>query len=135
MNRRILSLVGVVAVAVAAGSAAPVWAEEEVDLFERAPWSLSLGPGYVNFEGDYPVEDSYFGILRLGYDFNPHWAVEGIAAYFPSLDPQDFADPRRIEVTDDIWGFKIGAEALYHLRNTRNLRVDPYLAAGVALYQ
>jgi outer membrane protein OmpA-like peptidoglycan-associated protein len=133
MNIRITSLALAAIMLLGLAVALPAQAAEETDLFERAPWSLSLGVGRINFEGDEEVKDSTFLTLKLGYDLSTHWAVEGVVAYMPELDNRTFDDPNRYALDDDIWGARIGVDLLYHLRNTKNLRFDPYLAAGVAL--
>ncbi|NCC53787.1 MAG: hypothetical protein EOM20_21635, partial [Spartobacteria bacterium] len=61
-----------VCMAVCAGSAA----RAEGDLFERAPWSLSLGGGAILYEGDEEVENGGFLQLKLGYDLSPRWTLE-----------------------------------------------------------
>lgn len=109
------------------------WAEEETDLFERAPWSLSLGFGRMDFEGDEEVKDGNLLALKLGYDLNTHWAVEGVVIYLPNLDNNEFDNPDRYSLDENIWGLRLGVDLLYHLRNTKNLRFDPYVAAGTAV--
>jgi outer membrane protein OmpA-like peptidoglycan-associated protein len=89
----------------------------EADLFERAPWSFSVGIGRLFLEGDEEVKDSNFLALKLGYDLNARWALEGV----------------RFALDDEIWALRLGVDALFHLRNTKNLRFDPYLAAGPGL--
>jgi len=129
--RRIVAAVLLGALVFAAGSRAG--AAEEADLFERAPWSLSLGLGHIDFEGDEEVTDSNLVALKLGYDFTPRWALEGTLHYYPDLDNNTFQDPDRYALDDSIWGLRLGADVLFHLRNTKNLRFDPYLAAGVGM--
>jgi outer membrane protein OmpA-like peptidoglycan-associated protein len=101
-------------------------------LFDRAPWTLSAGPGLMKFEGDEEVEDGVFLDLRLGYDINPWWAVEMNARLMPTLDNRTFDDDR-FALEDDIWAIGLGPEILFHLRNTEDLHFDPFLAAGANL--
>jgi len=111
----------------------PAAGDLEPPPFERAPWSFSVGGGVQEFEGDEEVLDSAFAIFKLGYDFNVHWAVEGVFVWFPELEANTFQDPDRFALDEDIWGLRLGVDTLYHLRNTKNLRFDPYLSLGVGL--
>ncbi|MEM7395758.1 MAG: OmpA family protein, partial [Verrucomicrobiota bacterium] len=101
--------------------------------FDEAPWTVSLGLGHINFEGDEEVEDGNFVYLRLGHDFNPRWAVEGTLIYAPKLEAQDFGDSERFSLEDDISAVRLGIDALFHLRNTEDLHFDPFIAGGAAL--
>ena len=105
-------------------------AQDGESLFDRAPWTISGGPGFIKFEGDEEVEDGFFLDLRLGYDFNPHWAVEVDARIMPSLDNRSFDDDR-FALDDNIWAFGLSGDVLFHLRNTEDLHFDSYLFAGV----
>lgn len=101
-------------------------------LFDRAPWTISAGPGLIKFEGDEEVKDGAFLDLRLGYDINPWWAVEMNARLMPSLENREFDDDR-FAIDDDVWALGLGPEVLFHLRNTEDLHFDPFLAAGASL--
>lgn len=104
----------------------------EDDLFARAPWSGGVGLGYALFEGDEEVENGPFVALRLGYDLNPHWTVEGDLNFAPQLDAREF-DDNRYAMPDDTFMLRLGVDALLHLRHmTRNLQWDPYFAFGGA---
>ena len=103
---------------------------EEGDLFDRAPWYVQLGPGFMKFEGDEEVEDGWFIDARVGHNFNPHLALELDINFMPSLDARTF-DDNRFALEDDIWAFRSSVDLLFHLRNTDDLHVDPYLGAGV----
>jgi outer membrane protein OmpA-like peptidoglycan-associated protein len=107
-------------------------AQDGETLFDRAPWTVSAGPGFMKFEGDEEVEDGFMLNLRLGYDFNPWWAIELSANLMPSLDNRTFDDDR-FALTDSIWAAGIGPDLLLHLRNTEDLHFDPFLALGAAL--
>jgi outer membrane protein OmpA-like peptidoglycan-associated protein len=106
--------------------------EDQPDLFDRAPWTVSIGPGFMKFEGDNEVEDGFFLDLRGGYDFNEWIALEGNLRFMPSLKAREFAD-ERFALDNDIWAFNVGTDALLHLRNTENLRFDPFAAVGLGL--
>ena len=105
---------------------------EEGDLFDRAPWYVQLGPGFMKFEGDEEVKDGWFVDARLGHSLNPHWALELDLNFLPSLDPRTFDDDR-FALTDEIWAFRSSLDLLFHLRNTEDLHFDPYVSAGVGL--
>lgn len=106
--------------------------EKQPTLFDRAPWTVSVGPGYIEFEGDEEVEDGYYLDLRGGYDFNPWISLEGNLRLMPNLEAREFDDDR-FALDDDIWAFSIGSDALLHLRNVDNLRFDPFAALGVGV--
>lgn len=133
MARSIVGIVFVLlAVALALG-AVPAFAE--TDIFEEAPWTLSLGGGYVGREGDEPVKDSPFLSLKLGYDVSPRWTFEWDLGIMPYLRKQTF-NYDKFELDGNTWGLRTGLDVLLHLRTTKNLRFDPFLAAGagVAIY-
>jgi len=106
--------------------------QEEESLFDRAPWTVSAGPGYIKFEGDEEVEDGWFLDLRLGYDFDPHWALELDARFMPSLSNREFSDDR-FALQDDIWGFGLDGNLLFHFRKNEDLHLDPFLMASVGV--
>lgn len=106
----------------------------ETDLFERAPWTLSFGLGHLKLEGDTVVEDGLFFGARLGYSPSMHWTFEGGLDLAPSLDNRTFTDSDRRSLSSGSWLLRGGVDALYHLRNTANMRFDPYLSAGLGLY-
>ena len=106
---------------------------EEGDLFDRAPWTVTLGGGYVDFEGDEEVEDGGGLVLKLGYDFNPHWTLEGDLLYVPTLKNRTFNDDR-FALTSDIWATRLSLDLLFHLRNTSDFHFDPFLAVGPGLF-
>ena len=75
------------AVAVTASAADSAATEElEMEPNDVARWYLSPGLGWANFEGDEPLKDGFYLTLRLGYDINQWWSVEGGCAYAPTLD-------------------------------------------------
>ena len=75
------------------------------------------------------MEDGFFLDLRLGHDLNSYWSVELDTRIMPSLDNRTFDDDR-YALDSSIWAFGMTGELLLHLRNTENLRFDPFLAAG-----
>lgn len=105
---------------------------EENDLFERAPWTLTVGGGYIKREGDEVVKSSPYLSLKLGYDTSPRWTFEGDVRIMPKLRHRTF-DYEKYQLDDDTWGMSLGLDVLLHLRTTENLRYDPYLAAGLGV--
>lgn len=105
--------------------------EEEPNLFDRAPWYFSPGVSWIHYEGDEPVNDGAGLSLRIGYDFNEWFSVEGGFHYFPSLDNSEFDNPDRFQLDDAVWAAGGSVDGLLHLRNAENLRFDPYLSVGV----
>lgn len=108
----------------------------ERNLFKEAPWTVSVGLGQFNFEGDEMVQDGMFLSLKLGYSFSPRWTFEGGLEYAPSLDPTTFNenDPRHLEeLEDSIYAARLSLDVLFHLRNTKDLHFDPFIAAGGSL--
>lgn len=106
----------------------------ETDLFERAPWTFGFGLGYLKLEGDQVVEDDFFVGFRLGYTSSLNWKFEGGLDIAPSLNNRTFGDSQRRSLSSSSWLVRGGVDAVYHLRNTVNMRFDPYLSAGVGLY-
>lgn len=111
-------------------SAGAVRAQE--DLFDRAPVSGGVGVGLMLFEGDEEVKSGPFLSLRLGYDFDPHWTLEGVIDYAPVLKAREFEDTR-YHLDDDTFGMRLGLDVLFHARSASDQRWDPYLSLGGAL--
>lgn len=105
-----------------------VSAQSERNLFEEAPWYAGVGVSFFELEGDLPIKDSYGIGLRLGYDMHQFFALEGGLDLLPSISKNDI--PNRFQLEDDTSAFRLSLSALAHLRNTHNLRWDPYLAVG-----
>lgn len=114
------------AMLVAGGTVAS--AQSERNLFEEAPWYAGVGLTFFEFEGDLPIKDSYGIGLRLGYDMHQYFALEGGLDIAPSIGKND--EPGRFQLEDDTSAIRLSLSALAHLRNTQNLRWDPYLAVG-----
>lgn len=106
----------------------------ETDLFERAPWTFGFGLGHLKLEGDTVVEDGFFLGLRLGYSPSMRWTYEAGLDLAPSLNNRTFGGSDRRSLDSSSWLVRGGIDALYHLRNTANMRFDPYLSAGLGLY-
>ena len=86
-NFLLTGIAAAAAVAVTASAADSAATEElEMEPNDVARWYLSPGLGWANFEGDEPLKDGFYLTLRLGYDINQWWSVEGGCAYAPTLD-------------------------------------------------
>ena len=94
------------------------------DIFKEAPWTFSFGAGWLNLEGDEPVQDGPCLSLKSGYDFSPHWTFEGDFDLFPKLKHNTFEDDR-FHIDDDIWAVHLGLGMLFHFRSTKDLHFDP----------
>jgi len=119
----------------------PVQAQEKGD---RHPWNISVLPGVLDLEGDFATKDGFIGSVKLGYDLNDWWSVEGGLFLAPSLDAQ--YTPR--QRADGSWykenllatqtgkadassttGYGMTLDALFH--PTPWKRVDTYLTLGL----
>lgn len=111
-------------------STAPIQLDKQSDLFKRAPWTIGSGIGFTVFEGDQKVEDNFYIPLRLGYDISPRWTIVGDANVYPYLKARDLPASKE-PLSGSVWGLRLGVDVLYHLRNIKNLRWDPYLLANL----
>lgn len=123
--------IGLLSLILAAAVGLPALAAER-DLFAEAPWYVSGGAGYINYEGDAWVKDSLFLSVKAGYDFTPRVTLEMGLDLMPNLPANEFEDGRD-SLEDDTWGLRLGADTLFHLRNVDDMHWDPFLAAGVGL--
>ena len=78
----LLKTLAIVAVA-SAGFVNSAKAEEAEDF---AKWYFAPAIGFLNFEGDQPLQDGAYLNLRLGYDLNEWWGLEGGFFFAPTLD-------------------------------------------------
>ncbi len=106
----------------------------EINLIDEAPWTVTLGLGYVKFEGDQVVENDFHVGARVGYSRNVRWTYELGLDLAPRLRNRDFDDSPRRSLDSNTWLVRFGPDALFHLRNTANMRFDPYLSAGAGFY-
>lgn len=145
----LLKTLAIVAVA-SAGFVNSAKAEEAEDF---AKWYFAPAIGFLNFEGDQPLQDGAYLNLRLGYDLNEWWGLEGGFFFAPTLD-ENFVTGDGAHIFkkedgsfyrddklykshskgDDIgfgdtWMASITAEGLFHF--TRWERLDPFLAGGL----
>lgn len=114
--------------------AATARAGAERDLFEEAPWYLGVGGGYIQYEGDQPVNPGGYLSLRLGYDFNSFFSLEGGLDLMPNLSATDDTPSHPNQLRQDgksgTSAEAVKLDALFHLRNTKDLHWDPYLSVG-----
>ncbi len=101
------------------------------------PWYMSIGGGYIKFEGDEAVKGNGFIQLKLGYDYDPRWSFEGSLLIYPRFNKNDVYDyDSGVPILrdglqgDSTWGMGIAADALYHLIATDDRHWDPYLVLG-----
>ena len=118
-------------------------------------WYVSPAVGFWNFEGDEPLEDGFYGSLRVGYDYSEWWMFELNAIFAPSLDENTSGNktaggwgwddgtgyrvhskPQSKSKGDDryfdhTWGLQLYADAMLHFTSWD--RLDPYLIFGVGL--
>lgn len=122
------------------------FAEEQEDY---ARWYFSPSIGWLDFEGDEPLEDGAQLALRIGYDANEWFSFEGGVVIAPKLNENlggytmhDETGWHRLDVRDsysrgsdehfgDTFMFNVFGDALLHF--TRWERLDPFLAAGLGL--
>ena len=128
--------------------------EEEAPLTEvneGSRWYVSPGVGMMFFEGNQCVDEGLNMVLRLGYDLDEHWGVEGGVSWAPNItrnghmskgsggsggcdpcgNPIGGGDGRCNVTGQSIRGLFL--DGLYHF--DRFERFDPYLAAGVGTYR
>ena len=116
---------------------ASVQAEEKGD---RHPFNISVSPGFMDMEGDFPTKDGFVGTVKLGYDLNDWWSLEGGIFLAPILKAQyynhKYPDGSWVRINrlqeeagvDETTGYGLVGDALFH--PTPWKRVDPYLAIG-----
>jgi outer membrane protein OmpA-like peptidoglycan-associated protein len=126
--KKLAMLMGAALVAVSGliGQADPVAGPAE--LGKPFPWTASVGPGFVDFEGDQWTEDGAYIQGRLSYQVNHRLNWDTFLFLAPSLDanvPENRADVPDFSST---WMAGAGLEAVFHF--TRWTKFDPYVAAG-----
>lgn len=138
------SVVAGVALVACLVSSASLFAESNPQGEEISPWYMSIGGGYIKFEGDEAVKDGGFIQLKLGYDYDPRWSFEGSLLIYPNFNKNDYYDYdfetgmpilRDGLQGDSTWGLGIAGDALFHLIASDDRHWDPYLVLGVgAMY-
>jgi outer membrane protein OmpA-like peptidoglycan-associated protein len=120
----------------------PVRAEEVGD---SHPLNMTVGAGFLDFEGDFATKDGFIGSVKVGYDLNHWWSFEGGLFVAPVLDAQhgykndattgnqwkyvnNLAEQTGKADASSTTGYGFSLEALFH--PTPWKRVDPYLSLG-----
>ena len=114
-------------------------AEEKGD---EHPWNISLEPGYLDMEGDFPTKDGFVTSLIIGYDYSTWWTFDTGLFVAPVLKAQTikgqenpdgtFVYSRPLEMNAGVsqtTGYGATFDALFHFTPWK--RVDPYLSLGV----
>lgn len=97
-------------------------------------WNVGFGGGMHFYEGDEEVKSSQIYEIRVGYDFDPTWTVEGTFGYLPFMDNKRYDPPSsspendRFQLQDDTWGLRTAADVLYHFNDDPGRTFDPFAA-------
>ena len=116
-----------------------------VESSDYGRWYISPAFGFWNFEGDEPLEDGFYGSLRVGYDYSEWWMFEVNAIFAPSLDENlsgYYWDGKMQKVReskskgddkyfDHTWGLQLYGDAMLHFTSWE--RLDPYVIFGIGL--
>lgn len=117
--------------------------QAETQAGNEAPWYVSFGLGVLDYEGDQDVMDSGLGVVRLGYDYNQWWSLEGVFSLAPHLDENFVGETTLVEGetrfeevsrlyrgagVHDTYCVGLAFDGLFHF--TRMERLDPYLSLG-----
>jgi outer membrane protein OmpA-like peptidoglycan-associated protein len=135
-NRSLKLIVALVLLGVGAGSARLFAQEQSIE----AKWYVSGGLGTIGYEGDEELKDGFLGTVRIGYDYNEWWSLEGSLAIAPKLKENfRFDVPTQTRVSrlqetagvSDTFAVSASFDILFHF--TRWERLDPYLVGGVGV--
>ena len=108
----------------------------------NSSWRVGVSAGWLDLEGNAPVDDSAAVSVRLGRDMSERWTIEGVLDLVPELDEQfrvNWENGERIsrlqEKTEpgvhDTSSARLSVDALRHF--ARGERVDPYAGVGCGL--
>ena len=140
-------MAALLAITVVSGAFAQEQQLEERSDFGR--WYISPGIGMANFEGDEPLEDGFYLTVRLGYDYDEWWTLEGSLVFAPKLDEnlggyaykdengvwknhdKPYSYSKGDKYFEDTWMAQLYGDALFHF--TRMDKLDPYLTAGAGV--
>lgn len=103
---------------------------------------VSVSGGFLDYEGDEPLDDAVLVLLQVGYDVWEHVTLEGGLGLVPHIDDNPRVDlltgqtvSRLSEAAgerlEDTSALRLSVEALLHLAPDR--RIDPFLAVGAGL--
>ena len=129
--------------AVMLGASGKLWAQSTPSKStdeDIPPWYVSIGGGYIRYEGDEATKDGGFGLLRIGYDYTPRWTFRGEISYFPELKANSAYNyekgvpvPRPGLHGYSTWATGLAGDVLFHFIATDDRRWDPYLVGGIGL--
>ncbi|MDP2991342.1 MAG: OmpA family protein [Kiritimatiellota bacterium] len=142
--KKIQRFAGIVVMgAVMLGASGKLWAQStpsQSTAENLPPWYVSIGGGYIRYEGDEATKDGGFGLLRIGYDYTPSWTFRGEISYFPELKANTVNNydtgvpvPRPGLHGDSTWAAGLAGDALFHLIAAADRHWDPYLVGGIGL--
>jgi len=86
--------------------------------------AVTLSPfvGGYKFECFQQLDENWYYGLRLGYNFTPHWGLEGFGGYVATESDAPGYDGENVDV------YRYGADMLYNFMPDK--RFVPFLAAG-----
>jgi outer membrane protein OmpA-like peptidoglycan-associated protein len=113
------------------GASAALGADD--DLFSRAPWTATVGGNWYQTEGDWEAEPGIGVAAKLGYSLNAWWTIEGTLNFMPSLSARDAEELNVPPLDGSTTALRLGVDALLHLRQAKNRRIDPFLKLGPAV--
>ncbi|HEX9156739.1 MAG TPA: OmpA family protein, partial [Syntrophales bacterium] len=97
--------------------------------------SIELSPfvGYNFFQDKQNLKDSFVYGGRLGYNFTPHWGIEGTVEFMKSsVDDKTLRDPKEgqfFHPVDDVDLYFYHVDAVYHFMPEG--RFNPFVVAGI----
>lgn len=102
-------------------------------------WTVSLGLGKLDTEGDAVVNDAGLSTLSLDYSLSHRFSIEGSLTWMPRLTGNTFTDyasgsPEHVDRLEsetgaaDTWAVGAAVDVLYHMASGN--KVDPYLSLG-----
>jgi len=93
---------------------------QEQETGDRHPLNMSVEGGYLDMVGNFPTKDGFMGTVKVGYDLNDWWSLEGGVFLAPVLKEQFYYHQK----TDGSW------ERISRLREQTG-RTDPVTGALV----
>jgi len=110
-------------------------AQEEASDSKNNNWKYWLGAGALVLEADDEGETAGLYEVRVSYDMNPAWTLEGGIGGVPFSEGNNHNAPDRQEATyqgvnspGENWLVKSNFGALYHLDQSEDRVWDPYLS-------
>lgn len=102
------------------------------------PWTTWLGAGAYFFEGGQEYYPGQLYELKVGYDVQPQWTVEGTFGGMPFFEAKEFSNrvglySDGIDTPGEGWGLLGQLDLLYHFNKDRRAKWDPYASVGGGL--